>query len=211
MDSLPLDVHIEIAHYLPLRDALSYSQVSKVTFDAVYYVFAHREELDFSSLLDANNTISLSDAAILAILHAHTRVSVISNFCLTRTFTLFSDLDHYLSLYWRKYTNIDSTVVGHPMGKLQRIAYLNCHGLPYDAATENIDLIIGIWQKYEPYSEFLSYIDSSCIPCKPWLNIPLYYNWSTANIEIPYHCFTCNSLIPYESDECDQCSSHFIH
>ena len=72
MDSLPLDVRIEIARYLPLKDTSSNSQVSEVTFDAVYYVFAHREELDFSSLLDANNTISLSDSAILAILHAHT-------------------------------------------------------------------------------------------------------------------------------------------
>ena len=53
-----------------------------ITFDAVYYVFAHREELDFSSLLDGNNIISLTDDAILSILHAHTRTSVISNFCL---------------------------------------------------------------------------------------------------------------------------------
>lgn len=57
MDTLPLDVHIEIARYFPLKDALSYSLVSEVTFDAVYYIFAHREERDFSSLLDANNTI----------------------------------------------------------------------------------------------------------------------------------------------------------
>ena len=151
---------------------------------------------DFSSLLDANNTISLSDSVILAILHAHTRGSVISNFCLPHTFALFSDLDHYLSLYWRKYTNMDNTVVGHPMGKLQRIQFLNCHGLSYDATTDNIDLIISIWQKYEPYSEFLSYIDSSCMPGKPWFNIPLYSNWSTANIKIPYRCSTCNALIP---------------
>ena len=64
MDYLPLDIHIEIVCYLPLRNALSYSQVSTITFDVVYYVFAHREELDFSSLLDANNTIALPDTVI---------------------------------------------------------------------------------------------------------------------------------------------------
>ena len=42
MDYLPLDIR-----YLPLRDALAYSQVCTVAFDAVYYVFAHRDELDF--------------------------------------------------------------------------------------------------------------------------------------------------------------------
>ena len=106
---------------------------------------------------------------------------------------LFSDLDHYLSLYWRKYTNMDNRVVGHPMGKLQWIENLNSHGFPYDATTEIIDLIISIWQTYELYSQFLSYIDSSCMPGKRWFNIPLYSNWSTANIKIRYHCSTCNS------------------
>ena len=79
-------------------------------------MLAHREELDFSSLLDANNIISLSDAAILSILHAHTRASVISNFCLPSIFTSSTDLDQYMSLYWKMYTDMDNTVVGHPMG-----------------------------------------------------------------------------------------------
>ena len=70
MDHLPLDIHIEIVRYLPLRDALAYSQVCTLTFDAVYYVFAHRDELDFSSVLDANNTIALKDNMILTILYA---------------------------------------------------------------------------------------------------------------------------------------------
>ena len=64
---------------LPLRDALAYSEVSTITFDAVCYVFAHRKLLDFSSPLDVNTTISMPDAAILIILHAHTRASVITN------------------------------------------------------------------------------------------------------------------------------------
>ena len=123
MDRLPLDIHIEIVRYLPLRDALAYSQACTVAFDAVYYVFAHRDELDFSSVLDANNTIALQNNMILSILHAHTRASVIINFCLPHTFTLFAELDQYLSLYWTKHTNMDQTAaVGHPMGTLQRIS-----------------------------------------------------------------------------------------
>ena len=209
MDYLPLDIHIEIVRYLTLKDALAYSQVCTIAFDAVYYVFAHRDELDFSSLLDANDTIALPDNMILAILHAHTRASIIINFCLPRGFTLFTDLDQYLSLYWVKHTNMDRTAeVGHPMGTLQRIYYLNCHGLPYNASSESKALLLSLWEKYEPYSEVLSYIDSYGRPGKPSPHKSLYNNWSTCNIEIPYHCSTCNSLISYKGDVCDECSPH---
>ena len=76
-----------------------------------------RDELDFSSVLDANNTIALEDNMILTILHAHTRASIIINFCLPHTFMLFAELDQYLSLYWTKHTNMDQTAaVGHPLG-----------------------------------------------------------------------------------------------
>ena len=113
-----------------------------------------------------------------------------------------------MSLYWTKYTYMDSTIVGHPMGTLQQIQYLNRFGLPYNASTE---AKINTWKKYEPYSEVLNYTDSSGLSAKPRLNVPLYHNWSIANIEVPYHCSTCNSLIPYEGDECDECSPHYIH
>ena len=114
MDHLPLNIHIEIVRYLPLRDALAYSQACTVAFDAVYYVFAHRDKLDFSSVLDANNTIALQDSMILAILHAHTRASVIIiNFCLPHTFTLFAELDQYLSLYWIKHTQTQQKMRGY--------------------------------------------------------------------------------------------------
>jgi hypothetical protein len=214
MEYLPLDIHIEIARYLSLRDALAYSEVSTTTFDAVYYVFAHRELLDFSSLLDANNIISMPDTAILAILHAHTRASVITNFCLPRTFSSFVDLDQYMSLYWMKWTRSDDNiVVGHSMGMLEQIEYLNCNGLPYSASAEAKTSIRSIWEKYEPDSEVLNYIDSACLSGirRPWFDVPLYYNWSTANIEVPYHCSTCNSLIPWKADECEGCSPYYIH
>lgn len=33
-------------------------------------------------------------------------------------------------------------------------------------------------EKYEPYFEILSYIDSSGLSAKPWPNVPLHHNWS---------------------------------
>ena len=66
-----------------------------------------------------------------------------------------------MSLYQTKYAdNVDNTVVGHPMGRLQRLQYLNCNRLPYNASSEAKDSIISIWKKYEPYSEVLNYIIS---------------------------------------------------
>ena len=47
------------------------------------------------------------------------------------------------------------------MGRLQRLQYLNCNRLPYNASSEAKDSIISIWKKYEPYSEVLNYIISS--------------------------------------------------
>ena len=126
-----------------------------------------RDELDFSSVLDANNTIALEDNMILTILHAHTRASIIINFCLPHTFMLFAELDQYLSLYWTKHTSMDQTAaVGHPMGTLQRIYHLNCHGLPYNASSESKESLLSPWHKYEPYGEVLSYIDSYGRPGK---------------------------------------------
>ena len=36
MDYVPLEVHIEIACYLPLRDALAYTVICSLAHDAVY-------------------------------------------------------------------------------------------------------------------------------------------------------------------------------
>ena len=54
IDYLPFDIQIEIARYLPLIDALAYADadadVCTTAHDAVYYVFSHRKELNFTSL-----------------------------------------------------------------------------------------------------------------------------------------------------------------
>ena len=105
INELPLDVQIEIARYLPLRDALSFSQAYTLAFDAVYYVFAHRDFLDLTSVLDVNETIDLQDEILLNILRAHTRASTIVNFSLSSNFSMFSELEEYFTLYWHHCVN----------------------------------------------------------------------------------------------------------
>ena len=72
-EHIPLDIHIEIARYLPLRDALAYMTLNPLAYDAVYYVFSHRREVNFGSVLDEKQCIDLPDAEILNILYAHVR------------------------------------------------------------------------------------------------------------------------------------------
>ena len=48
---LPLDIHILIARFLPLREQLIFASFSDQMYYAVHYVFAHAETLDFTSLL----------------------------------------------------------------------------------------------------------------------------------------------------------------
>ena len=191
MDKLPLDIHIRIARYLPLRDALSYLQVCTITFDAVYYVFSHRRELDFSSVLHPNNyTIALSDDTLLNVLHAHTRATVISNFSLSATFNMYPALERYFLLYWRECTNMFGAEVGHPLGQLERISYLNYRGLAYNASNENKARLNQLWHKLEPYDEYLSCIESqfcsTMVDGVPWYrNYSLYDNWSTVDLDNP--------------------------
>ena len=142
--NLPLDIHINIVQYLDLNDCLCYAQLSTQTHDAVYYVFAHRTELNFSSVLSSYNPpkMSLSPEMFLNVLHAHTRAMQITNFCIPQNFSQFHELSEYLKLYWKlsfvpcfdesllcsEASFVCGTYVGHPTGQLQSIAYLGNHG-----------------------------------------------------------------------------------
>ena len=107
---------------IELRECLIiYSQVSTVTFDAVYYVFSHRKQLDFGSVLGADKGIILPDSLLLKILHAHTRAEVITNFCVSRRFDSFAELEWYLEKYWHLMDTGDITV-GHESGQILNIA-----------------------------------------------------------------------------------------
>ena len=82
IQTLPFLVQVEIVRHLALADALAYSQTCVSAHDAVYYVFSHRMELDFFSVLYAQDVIALDDQTVLKILHAHVRARSISGFCL---------------------------------------------------------------------------------------------------------------------------------
>jgi hypothetical protein len=81
--------------------------------------------------------VSLSDTPFLKVLHAHTRVICIRNFCIPRSFVAFADLSHYLDLYWSLTfvpsndptipscsDSISGPYVGHPKGQLQSIIWV---------------------------------------------------------------------------------------
>ena len=138
--SLPLDIHILICRNLNLHDCLTYSQLSTTCHDAVYYVFAHRIQLDFSSVINSNHSLELSDDVFFKVLYAHTRATLIRNFCIQHNFAAFTELSPYFSLYWA-HTFVpcyDETVadcsilcdthVGHQRGQLIDVHYLESYG-----------------------------------------------------------------------------------
>ena len=103
--SLPFEIHVLIVRNLCLRDCLSYAEVANVSHDAVYYVFAHRAELNFSSLVENSYLTPLPDEQFLRILYSHTRATRLRNFCVPISFVAFSALSNYLNLY-RSFTFI---------------------------------------------------------------------------------------------------------
>ena len=70
--SIPFEVHVSIVRKLSLKDCISYMQVCTMTHDVVCYVFAHRKELDFESVLDESGTIALRPEVLMRVLYAHT-------------------------------------------------------------------------------------------------------------------------------------------
>ena len=188
LQTLPLDIHIMIAKLLNLRECLIYSQVSTVTFDAVYYVFSHRKQLDFGSVLGADKGIILPDSLLLKVLHAHTRAEVITDFCVSRQFDSFAELEWN---YWQLMDTGDFNMVGHESGQVLKIACpSDSH---YGAATRKQGCKLQhLWAHYgDDYGVYygFEYDDtdptSMFIPSFPPLNnAPS--NWSTVDLDQPY-------------------------
>ena len=83
-----------IAKLLNLRECLIYSQLSRVTFDAVYYVFSHRKQLDFGSALGPEKT---SYQIVYSLnLCMRTRAEIITDFCVSVHFDNFAELEGYM-------------------------------------------------------------------------------------------------------------------
>ena len=121
LQTLPLNIHIMITKLLNLKECLIYSQVLTVTFDAVYYVFSHRKQLDYGSVLGANKKIISPDSLLLQVLHAHTRAEVITDFCVSRQFDSFAELEGYNYgevLAFNGYGRLIFNMVGHESGQL---------------------------------------------------------------------------------------------
>ena len=78
-------MHVYIVKLLKLKDALVYAQLTPETNAAVQFVFAHRKQLDFGSLLGPNGSIELSDTALIQVLHARNHYRL---FCPTLIFCI---------------------------------------------------------------------------------------------------------------------------
>ena len=212
--SLPFDVHILIARKLNLVDALNYAAVLPVCHDAVYYVFAHRFELDFSSTLNSKGVISLDDNTLMMVLHAHSRAHQIRYLSISPNFEQLTELKFYLDLYWQ-YTFIPSyedefleptiltgTYVGHPSGHLFQVGY----------TSSNNDEVTSLLHKYEDPVYGIS-IESE--PLFAPDSEPLLQdddNWSCTDLDEPYNkCETCDTLIDVDlsgmqkPNQCYQC------
>ena len=143
--SLPIEIQLLIVRKLPLRDCIAYAQVSSTCHDLVYYVFSHRLELDFSSVV-TNGHLIISSEQFLDILHAHTRATIIRNFCLPHQFNDYAQLARYFNLYWAhtfiptyddssesfpgaEPSMLSGTHVGHIRGELTYLHYSMVHPL----------------------------------------------------------------------------------
>ena len=198
LEFMPLDVHFEIARYLPLKDALAYASVCTLAHDAVYYTFSHRKELNFTSLLDDNECIALPDAMILNILHAHIRAETLISFALPHTFTMFQDLEAYFFMYWRVLINQRNQQVGHPLGNLQYVDYRYYYGLHNSAPDENLTRMSTLRDTLEPYDEYLScFNDGNNRGHGEFSFSEPYNNWCNTDLDTRYRpCPCCESTFP---------------
>ena len=83
---------------------------------------SHIEKLDFGSVLGADKGIILPDSLLLKVLHAHTRAEVIMDFCVSRQFDSFAELEWYLENYWQLMDTGDFNMVGLESGLVLKIA-----------------------------------------------------------------------------------------
>ena len=212
LSSLPFEVHLLIARHLSLKDALSYAEILPITYDAVYYIFAHRKQLDFASTLNSHGIIDLSDITLLQILHAHTRATEVRYFAPSPTFQRIDELKFFMDLYW-SHTFIpvydddlqpslfSGHYVGHPSGHLTSIRYAEpLNPSVYRLFQNYDDQMYGVFIDSEP--------SFSCVP-----SLSDSHNWSVIDIDEPYaKCIRCDTVIkpiPWpQSPICSSCESN---
>ena len=204
--TLPFDIHIQIARHLNLHDCLVYSQLSPLCYNVAYYVFAHRHILDFGSVLNNHHEIALSDTALLAILHAHTRATILANFCVGPHFSAYIALSSYLSLYWFNHDPADDIYThGYVNGHIRSI---ECIGTFLGATNlAQSDLLDTIWNTFDTHHEYRVLIDS--LQQSPYKAVTCNYtNWSSSDVDSPYkRCPHCLTAFPFSPQPvCDMCA-----
>ena len=101
---------------------------------ACQYVFAHRQILDFESVLDEQNTIAFPPNVLMEVLYVHTRAET---FCFNPFYNLPREFSRYFNLHWAwrfVQTDIDSSdavPAGHPSGHLQQRGRAMVMSKPY--------------------------------------------------------------------------------
>ena len=180
---LPFDVHVYIVKLLNLNEALIYAQITPEANAAVQYVFAHRKQLDFGSVLGPDGQIMLSDTTLIQVLHAHAhahahahvRVETITDFSLQPSFTAFAALREYKETHWipMEYDNPERKTRGF----LCNLRYpTHTH---FGGATP--ELYYEIWRNYDDdYGVFIADY-SNCNSILPINNAP--GNWSTKALQ----------------------------
>ena len=175
----------------------------------MYYVFSHRRELNFASLLDDKQCIGLPDAEILDILHAHIRADSIIALSLRCTFNMFAELEAYFAIHWRVLINQHGQEVGHPSGNLRSVGYLHYYGLDHDALKANLSRMAAICDNLEPYDEYLSRFEPFGV--HGMYSPTELYNWSNIDLNLRYKPCPCCDLSMLSSREiCEACEMQFV-
>jgi hypothetical protein len=197
--SIPFEMHALIVRKLSLKDSIAYMQVCTVTHDVVYYVFAHRKELDLQSVLDESGTIALCPEMLMKVLYAHTRAVSIINFRLNPSFTMLDEFTRYFNLYW-SYKVVEPNqfeerleVVGHPGGHLEHVRYLGyCGG---GSTREQCLELHRLWDRnqywYMVYGGMIVQHNDQTRSCLDNTES----NWSSVDVDAPYTwCLKCKGV-----------------
>ena len=144
---LPFEVHVAIVKLLYLNEALVYSELTPMTKSAVKYVFAHRKQLDFGSVLGPNGQIRLPDSTIMRILYAHIRAEVITDFSVQPTFSAFTALEQYMRSRWIPLHDSSGFPTGIGNGVLSNIRY-PVHTFCGGATLQQGKKLLAIWTQF---------------------------------------------------------------
>ena len=198
--SIPFQVHVLIVRELSLKDCIAYMQVCTVAHDVVYYVFAHRKELDFESVLDELGTIALCPQMLMKVLYAHTKAVSIINFCLNPSFRVLDKFKRYFNLYWsykvvksKQFDPDFEKVVGHPSGQLEWIRYLGCGG---GSTREQCLELHSLWDRNQYwYMVYGGMIIQHNSQTTSYLSTETEENWSSVDVDAAYTwCRVCTGV-----------------